>query len=233
MNKKRIVIAIISIWAVSIICIAGYYLLHRHKVKENEEQRVEVVNDMVNDIKIESKHSFVVNANDLPVEGDEEDNIIQDDPVEPSESEPDEEQGDNSGSSSDYTLLSYGTISIPSINCELPIWEGAGTIELRYGTGRMPTSASAGQEGNLVIFGHRMKKYGSMFNRLGEVVIGDSIIITTENGTVTYIVDEIETISPSELSAYISMSDGVRVTLITCTPTGVGSHRLLVIGHAA
>ena len=233
--KKRVIIAIICVWAASVIGIAGYYFLHRHRVQENEDQRIEVVNEMVNDIKNESKHSFVVSANELPVEGDEEDYpVVEEQPeeVEP-ESDTENNNNDNYNGSSDYTLISYGTISIPSISCELPVWEGAGKIELRYGAGRMPTSALAGQEGNLVIFGHRMKRYGSMFNRLGEVSIGDSIVISTENESVTYIVDEIETISPSELSAYIAMSDGVRITLITCTPTGVGSHRLLIIGHAA
>jgi len=82
--------------------------------------------------------------------------------------------------------------------------------------------------------GHRMKRYGSLFNRLGEVQIGDTIRVSAGDSIYEYIVDEIETISPSELSAYIGVSEeGCRITLITCTPTGVGTHRLLVIGHLA
>lgn len=235
MSKRKLVLLIIIVWAIIVIGFVCYYGLSRKKVENNEEQRAAIVSDMVSDIKQNSEQTFVVNIDELPVEGDEEDELILDEPVAPSEEEPEEtesDSGDNSSSGS-YNLTSYGTISIPSIDLELPIWEGAGKIELRYGAGRMPTSASAGTEGNLVIFGHRMKKYGSMFNRLGEVQVGDNIDITTGNGSITYIVDEVIEISPSELSYYIGVSDGVRITLITCTPVGVGSHRLLVIGHAA
>ncbi|MBO4928179.1 MAG: class D sortase [Clostridiales bacterium] len=142
----------------------------------------------------------------------------------------------SSQATEEYELVSYGTIHIPSIDCELPLWDKAGTIELRYGVGRMPLSAEAGKPGNLVIFGHRMRAYGSIFNRLGEVAIGDTIEILHEGSTFTYTVDQIETIEPSQLSYYIQLeNDGegkaCRITLVTCTPTGIGSHRLLVIGH--
>lgn len=233
MNRRKIVFFIVLAWVITVTCLVGYYFISRKKVENIEEQRAEIVQGMVVDIKDKSEHTFVVNPSELPVEGDEEDDFVSDEPVEPEEtleSDPSEEPGD---SSEGYVLTSYGTISIPSIDLDLPIWEGAGKVELRYGTGRMPTSATAGSEGNLVIFGHRMRKYGSMFNRLGEVSIGDSIVITTDEASITYIVDEIVTITPGELSYYIGVSDGVRITLITCTPTGVGSHRLLVIGHAA
>ena len=137
-----------------------------------------------------------------------------------------------STTSEEYTLVSYGTLLIPSIDCELPLWDGAGKIELRYGVGRMPLSCEAGEKGNLVIFGHRMKKKGSIFNRLDEVSSGDAIIVNRNGCSFTYIVDQTEVIEPSELSRYIAMGEGEkRITLITCTPTGVGSHRLLVIGH--
>ena len=137
-----------------------------------------------------------------------------------------------STTSEEYTLVSYGTLLIPSIDCELPLWDGAGKIELRYGVGRMPLSCEAGEKGNLVIFGHRMKKKGSIFNRLDEVSSGDAITVNRNGRSFTYIVDQTEVIEPSELSRYIAMGEGEkRITLITCTPTGVGSHRLLVIGH--
>ncbi len=134
----------------------------------------------------------------------------------------------------EYTLTAYGTISIPSIECEIPLWDGAGVVELRYGAGRMPLSCEAGESGNLVIFGHRMRRDGSLFNRLGQVVIGDTITILRNGNSYTYQVDTIETIEPSRLSYYMHLEeDGAacRITLITCTPIGVGTHRLVVIGH--
>ena len=132
----------------------------------------------------------------------------------------------------EYVLTSLGTIQIPSISCSLPVWEGAGKIEMRYGAGHMPYSVLPGMQGNCVIYGHRMRAYGSMFNRLGEVKKGDVIRLSSEESSYAYIVDQIEVISPSLLSDYINAEDEIpRVTLITCTPTGVATHRLIVIGH--
>ncbi|HAU51262.1 MAG TPA: class C sortase, partial [Clostridiales bacterium] len=95
-----------------------------------------------------------------------------------------------------------------------------------------------GAPGNLVIFGHRMRRYGSIFNRLGEVCIGDSIVIERSGQAFTYTVDAIDTVEPSSLSAYIGMEkegdpESCRITLITCTPIGVGSHRLVITAHRA
>ena len=85
-----------------------------------------------------------------------------------------------------------------------------------------------------MIFGHRMRRYGSIFNRLGEVSIGDAVTVTRNGSSFSYIVDQIVTIEPSEISYYISREDegdACAITLITCTPIGVGTQRLLVIGH--
>ena len=256
--------------------------------------------DMASEIASGGNPTFLVHADDLPVEGEEEDTKAGKDPLtDPSDSSPDhvspfggpDDPSENpAGSSEDpsgfsedpadpsvpssgtethvsddsasedseeettvdtsresrtptispstdsgeYTLISYGTLLIPSIDCELPLWDGAGKIELRYGVGRMPLSCEAGEKGNLVIFGHRMKKKGSIFNRLDEVSYGDAVTVNRNGRSFTYIVDQIEVIEPSLLSRYIGMGEGEkRITLITCTPVGVGSHRLLVIGHLA
>lgn len=137
----------------------------------------------------------------------------------------------------DVVLTAAGTIQMDAIDLNLPLWDDAGVVPLRYGAGILADSVLPGQEGNLVILGHRMKTYGSLFNRLGEIKIGDEVIIETADGTqYVYIVDQIESaIKPSALPEYIkqSDSDGVRLTLVTCTPTGVGSHRLIIIAHLA
>ena len=232
-RKRKIIIWILTAWALCILGILGITFMLKSRLKEQEVARVSIVDRMVDDISNQSQHTFVVKANELPVEGEEED--IYQEPVdtEPVESSTEDEPAEqDSNSSGDYTLTSYGTISIPSIDCELPIWVGAGTVELRYGVGWVPISSHAGQQGNFVVLGHRMRKYGSIFNRLGEVQIGDTITVTAEDSNFVYVVDQIEVISPSELSSYIGIADDrCRITLVTCTPTGVGSHRLLVIGH--
>lgn len=135
------------------------------------------------------------------------------------------------------TLTALGTIRIDKIDLLIPLWEGAGIIPLRYGAGVLESSARPGQEGNCVILGHRMKTYGSLFNRLDEVAVGDSVVITAVDGTVyTYIVDNVlSKLEPAELINYIQVDNGTgkQLTLVTCTPTGVGSHRIVVIGHMA
>jgi len=135
------------------------------------------------------------------------------------------------------TLTALGTITIDSINLHIPLWEGAGIVPLRYGAGVLGGSAYPGQDGNCVILGHRMKAYGSLFNRLNEVAVGNSIVLTAVDGTAyTYIVDNvIPALDPAELINYVQSDSGTgkQVTLVTCTPVGVASHRIIVIGHMA
>lgn len=135
----------------------------------------------------------------------------------------------------DVVLTALGTIKIDKINLNLPLLDDAGVVPLRYGAGMLAGTAMPGEDGNCVILGHRMKAYGSLFNRLGEMAVGDSVLITTLDGTqYEYLVDEIiPKLDPANLGDYIDKSDGTgkQLTLVTCTPTGVGSHRLLVIGH--
>lgn len=134
----------------------------------------------------------------------------------------------------EVTLNYLGIIEIESVDINLPLWDESSLVALRYGAGHYESSVLPGEDGNCSILGHRMRQEGSLFNRLGEVVIGDTIRITTVDGNeYLYVVDEIITILPEELEALIGVGDTSerQITLVTCTPTGVGSHRLLIIGH--
>ena len=127
-------------------------------------------------------------------------------------------------------ISGYGIIKIPSINLKMPIMCGADRRSLRCGAGWLPSSAEMGQAGNCVIFGHRMKRFGRHFNRLDELTPGDSIALTDADGiSYDYVVTEKEVISPNELRKKLEKhNEGFGLTLVTCTPTGIGSHRLLV-----
>ena len=135
----------------------------------------------------------------------------------------------------DVVLTAIGTISIEKVDLYLPLLDGAGVVPLRYGAGRLEGTALPGEEGNCVILGHRMKDFGSLFNRLDEVSIGDVIKISNmENQEMTFLVDELyPMLDPGELGGYISIDSGSgkQITLITCTPTGIGSHRIVIIAH--
>lgn len=130
-------------------------------------------------------------------------------------------------------LTALGTISIEKIDLSLPLFDSADIVPLRYGAGRLEKTALPGEQGNCVILGHRMKTYGSLFNRLDEVSVGDEVKIAAIDGTVyVYVVEEvIAKLEPTELEKYVTNDDlsGSRLTLVTCTPTGVGSHRIVII----
>lgn len=240
MSSSRKAPALILIfWTASVVAIVGFVVSHQVRKETAEKKREDKIDQMASEIR-EGSQSFLVDPDSLSVSGEEDEDPGYPDGTNRSDFDGSESSsslnssGRRSSETSTYTLTSYGTISIPSIDLELPVWDGAGIVELRYGAGRMPLSCEVGCQGNLVIFGHRMRRYGSIFNRLGEVAIGDSITITRNGSTFTYIVDETVTIDPSEISSYISREgegDASTITLITCTPIGVGTQRLLVIGH--
>ncbi|MBR5416884.1 MAG: class D sortase [Clostridiales bacterium] len=240
-SSRKAPVFILFFWITAVIAIFGFVLFHQTRKESREDSREDRIGQMAEDIR-DGSEVFLVDPDSLPVWG-EEDEVFGDtdgesgsasDPYGAESDPPFGSSGSRSSGDPTYTLTSYGTISIPSIDLELPVWDGAGIIELRYGAGRMPLSCEAGYQGNLVIFGHRMRRYGSIFNRLGEVNVGDSISVSRKGSSYTYVVDETITIDPSELSYYIGMQgegDACSITLITCTPIGVGTQRLLVIGH--
>ena len=248
-SHRKALVLILFFWFLSVFLHLSSEAGRSRDLRVQEDAREDTVRDMVERIRSESGESpeVFVDPDALPIAGEEESYDWPSDLFEPPAGPDNGRTSSDGGGSSDghntsdgssWRLLAYGTIVIPSIGCELPLWDGAGKVELRYGAGRMPGSSEAGEPGNLVIFGHRMRRYGSIFNRLGEVSIGDSIIIERAGQAFTYTVDAIETIEPSSLSAYIGMEKegdpgSCRITLITCTPIGVGSHRLVITGHLA
>ncbi len=132
------------------------------------------------------------------------------------------------------TLQGVGILDIPCIELHVPIWETTNSDTLRYGVGHYVNSVNPGSVGNCTITGHHMLKYGSIFNRLEEVQIGDIINITDLRGhQYTYFVDELLVVSAEEMMNYVNggITDTRQVTLITCVYTEQGKMRLLVIGH--
>ena len=127
-------------------------------------------------------------------------------------------------------MTGCGLLSIPAIELEMAVVQGADSVSLRAAAGWLPESAPIGEAGNCVIFGHRMYEYGRHFNRLDELEAGDSIVLYNALGECfTYEVTGKETVEPSKLmDSLAENNEGFCLTLVTCTPTGVGSHRLLV-----
>ena len=126
-----------------------------------------------------------------------------------------------------------GYIDISKINVYLPIYHGSSDEVLEKGTGHIEqTTLPIGGKGNLsVITAHTGFTGAEMFNRLTEILEGDTFIIRVLDQVLTYRVDDIRIIEPEEIESLFPVDGKDYVTLVTCTPYGVNSHRLLVRGE--
>ena len=125
-----------------------------------------------------------------------------------------------------------GYVDIPSIKVYLPIHHGTSEEVLEKGAGHIEqTSLPIGGEGNLsVITAHTGFTGAAMFDKLIEVRENDVFKIHVLDETFTYEVDDIRVILPDEIESLLPVEGEDYVTLITCTPYGINSHRLLVRG---
>lgn len=118
-------------------------------------------------------------------------------------------------------------LKIPKINLEEAVREGSTPNVLSSALGHVENTAFPGEEGNCCIAGHRNYVFGKYFNRLDEIENGDYIEIETPNMIYKYKVSNIEIVEPEEVSV-LDYVAGNNLTLITCTPFMVGTHRLIV-----
>ncbi|MBW3080323.1 class C sortase [Bifidobacterium saguinibicoloris] len=126
-----------------------------------------------------------------------------------------------------------GTIKVPKQSIELPIYHGTSEQALASGAGHLYGTSLpvGGKSTHSVITGHRGLVEALMFTRLDEVKKGDFFYIEVMGETLAYKVDRITVILPDDTSQLKITPGEDRVTLMTCTPYGVNTHRLLVSGH--
>ena len=123
-----------------------------------------------------------------------------------------------------------GILSIPKIDAELPVTAGVTEEQLKVSEGWVRQTDMVGSEGNAVIAGHRSYTFGLHFNRLEELETGDEIFFTTADGeTIPFLVSEILTAEPDDPAVFALPPDGgAQLTLYTCTPVKIATHRLIV-----
>lgn len=123
-----------------------------------------------------------------------------------------------------------GAIRIPKISVNLPVYHGTSEQTLASGAGHLYGSSLpvGGKDTHAVITGHRGLVEASMFTRLDEMRVGDYFYIDVMGHTLGYMVDRITEINPDDTSKLKIVPGEDRVTLMTCTPYGVNTHRLLV-----
>ena len=126
-----------------------------------------------------------------------------------------------------------GYVEIPSIDVSLPIYHGIDEEILQTAIGHIQGSSLpvGGSSTHCVISGHRGLPSAKLFTDIDQLSVGDIFTLRVLDETLTYEVDQIRIVEPDDISL-LAIEEGEDLcTLVTCTPYGVNSHRLLVRGH--
>jgi LPXTG-site transpeptidase (sortase) family protein len=142
-------------------------------------------------------------------------------------------------SASDYGFMlnpsadgMMGYIDIPAISCRLPIYHGTQASTLESYVGHLPSSSlpTGGESTHCVLTGHTGMPSAKLLSDLDKVKTGDRFTLTVLDRKLTYEVDSIRVVRPDETQALAIVEGEDYCTLVTCTPYGVNTHRLLVRG---
>lgn len=125
-----------------------------------------------------------------------------------------------------------GYVTISKIGVELPIYHGVADTVLAVGAGHLEGTSLpvGGASVHSVLSGHRGLPSAKLFTDLNKLQIGDRFTVTVLNRVLTYEVDQIKTVRPTDTGDLQIASGQDYCTLLTCTPYGINSHRLLVRG---
>ena len=130
-------------------------------------------------------------------------------------------------------LVIMGYIEIPSIDCSLPIYHGTEESVLQIAVGHLEWSSLpvGGESTHCVLSGHRGLPSAKLFTNLDKLQAGDIFMLRVLDEVLTYEVDQILIVEPQETGALRIEEGKDYCTLVTCTPYGINTHRLLVRGH--
>lgn len=125
-----------------------------------------------------------------------------------------------------------GYLDIEKIGVELPIYHGVSKEVLQVGVGHLPGTSFpvGGSSTHVVLSGHRGLPSAKLFSDLDKMELGDTFTITVHDRVLEYVVDQIKIVLPTESEDLQIEKGGDYCTLLTCTPYGINSHRLLVRG---
>ena len=132
---------------------------------------------------------------------------------------------------SDSGIMGY--ISIPAIKAEFPIYHGTDEEVLNIAAGHLQGSSFpvGGNDTHAVISAHRGLPSAKLFSDLDKMVVGDTFTVTVLDEVLTYEVEEIFIVKPNEMEKLAIIPGGDYITLMTCTPYGINTHRLLLRSH--
>lgn len=126
-----------------------------------------------------------------------------------------------------------GYIEVPKIDCSLPIYHGTDEGALQIAIGHLEGSSLpvGGKSTHCVLSGHRGLPSARLFTDLDQMEEGDIFILNILGRKLAYEVDQIRVVLPEEMSDLEVIEGKDLCTLVTCTPYGINTHRLLVRGH--
>ena len=126
-----------------------------------------------------------------------------------------------------------GYIEVPKIDCSLPIYHGTDEGALQIAIGHLEGSSLpvGGKSSHCVLSGHRGLPSARLFTDLDQMEEGDTFILNILGHKLAYEVDQIKVVLPEEMSDLEIQEGKDLCTLVTCTPYGINTHRLLVRGH--
>ena len=125
-----------------------------------------------------------------------------------------------------------GYITIPKIDVNLPIYEGTGYDVLTHGIGHLSETSYplGGESTHSALSGHRGLAEAELFTNLDKLVLGDRFYLHILDEVLAYQVDQVLVVEPEQVEALEIIEGEDLCTLVTCTPIGINSHRLLVRG---
>ena len=125
-----------------------------------------------------------------------------------------------------------GYVMIPKLGVELPVYHGLSPEVLNIACGHLEGTSLpvGGASTHCVLSAHRGLPHAKLFTELDKMELGDTFTVTVLDRTVTYQVDQIKVVNPNEIDDVRIVEGQDHCTLLTCTPYGINSHRLLVRG---
>lgn len=138
-------------------------------------------------------------------------------------------ENNESKSVKEVKMGAIGIMTIPKIDLKVAIGEGIDNKILKYAVGHFQGTPLPGEGGNFCVAGHRSYTFGQYFNRLDELSEGDEITVKSTKGEFKYKVTDKKVVEPTEVSVLDNTKEET-ITLVTCTPVRVATHRLIVIG---
>lgn len=148
-----------------------------------------------------------------------------------------DKKDDELGTKSYYNALNIGpaigSVEIPTLNVELPIYHGTSDDVLSQGVGHLENSSLPSTElgTHSVITAHRGLPSSKLFRDLDKMKIGDTFFVQVLDETIAYEVESIDIVLPSETEWLTMEEDENKMTLLTCDPYMINTHRMLVTGH--